>query len=142
MKKFFPLLFYSFLLLVSCYQGSRFRIYTQKGREKLEDSTSLQRLKDTIPPLVRQLTYEKFNFTTDLIIQNLVRAQKMVYERRYTEAKALVEQTLIWYPTPEALLLLGSIHHVQGDLTRGDSCWHLARELGLKRGTVITIPQK
>lgn len=142
MKKFFPLLFYSFLLLVSCYQGSRFRIYTERGRQKLEDSTSLPKPKDTIPPLVRQLTYEKFNFTTDLIIQNLVRAQKMVYERRYTEARALVEQTLIWYPTPEALLLLGSIHHVQGDLTRGDSCWNLARELGAKNGTIITIPQK
>jgi hypothetical protein len=142
MKKFLPLLFYSFLLLVSCYQGSRFRIYTERGREKREDSTSLQKPKDTIPPLARQLTYEKFNFTTDLIIQNLVRAQKMVYERRYTEARALVEQTLIWYPTPEALLLLGSIHHVQGDLTQADSCWHLARELGLKSGTIITIPQK
>jgi hypothetical protein len=26
--------------------------------------------------------------------------------------------------------------------TRGDSCWNLARELGAKNGTIITIPQK
>jgi hypothetical protein len=142
MRKFFLLLVYSLLLPVSCYQGPRFRIYTQRGREKLEDSTSLQKPKDTIPLLVRQLTYEKFNFTTDLIIQNLVRAQKMVYERRYTEARSLVEQTLIWYPTQEAYLLLGSIYDVQGYFTKRDSCWHLSKEFHLKDSTTTKPPKK
>lgn len=128
MKKFYPLIFLSIIFLFSCHRRSGFRIYTQKNREGVEDSISWQRPKDTIPQLVGQLTYEKYNFMTGLIIQNLVRAQKMVYEKRYTEAVSLTEQTLVWYPTPEAYLLLGSIYDVKGDLKKRDSCRILAKK--------------
>jgi len=128
MKKFYPLIFLSIIFLFSCHRRSGFRIYTQKNREGVEDSISWQSYKDTIHPLAGQLTYEKYNFMTDLIVQNLVRAQKMVYEKRYTEAVSLTEQTLVWYPTPEAYLLLGSIYDVKGDLKKRDSCWILAKK--------------
>ncbi|MEY3247163.1 MAG: hypothetical protein RIT39_832, partial [Bacteroidota bacterium] len=84
---------------------------------------------DTINREVKQLKYEQFVFLANLITSNLVKAQKVVYEKRYTEAEGLVKQTISWHPTSDAYMLLGSIYKLQGKFSAGDSCWSIAQKL-------------
>ena len=56
-------------------------------------------------------------------------AQRRAYDERFREAEVLLLQTLKQQPTADALLLLGSIYEVQGQLSRADSCWQAAKEL-------------
>ena len=75
------------------------------------------------------LKEEQFNFLTNLIINNMVRAQQAAYDGRYEEAENLLLQTLKWYPTSDALLLLGSVYEVKGNSRAADSCWMEARRI-------------
>lgn len=123
------------LLLESCrWHQPLVRIRTL-GKNRKEN---LQSIRDTIqnkPPTdtinreVKQLKYEQFVFLANLITSNLVKAQKSIYEKRYTEAEGLILQTISWYPTADAYLLLGSLYKIQGRIDQGDSCWSIAQRL-------------
>jgi hypothetical protein len=97
--------------------------------QALKDSTQNKPPVDTINREVKQLKYEQFVFLANLITSNLVKAQKVVYEKRYAEAEGLVKQTISWHPTSDAYMLLGSIYKLQGKFSSGDSCWSIAQKL-------------
>lgn len=122
-------------LLVGCSRsGMRIRTYKkEKGRmenlEAAKDTAKPEPKKDTLTKEVTLLKAEQYSFLTNLIINNMVRAQQAAYDGRYTEAEKLLLQTLKWYPTPDALMLLGSVYEVQGSPQRADSCWEEAKKL-------------
>ncbi|MEY3247559.1 MAG: hypothetical protein RIT39_1228, partial [Bacteroidota bacterium] len=57
----------------------------KENLQSLKDSTQNKPPVDTINREVKQLKYEQFVFLANLITSNLVKAQKVVYEKRYTE---------------------------------------------------------
>ncbi len=124
------------LLAVACGK-SAFRIRTFKPKEDrnknleeaAKDSADTKPKKDTLSREVQVLKEEQFNFLTNLIINNMVRAQQAAYDGRYEEAEKLLLQTLKWYPTSDALLLLGSVYEVKGNTRAADSCWMEARRI-------------
>lgn len=126
------------LLLVGCSRtGMRIRTYKkEKNRmenlEAAKDTAKPEPKKDTLTKEVTLLKAEQYSFLTNLIINNMVRAQQAAYDGRYTEAEKLLLQTLKWYPTPDALMLLGSVYEVQGSPQRADSCWQEAKRLDPK----------
>lgn len=101
----------------------------KENLQALKDSTQNKPPVDTINREVKQLKYEQFVFLANLITSNLVKAQKVVYEKRYAEAEGLVKQTISWHPTSDAYMLLGSIYKLQGKFAEGDSCWSIAQKL-------------
>lgn len=122
-------------LLVGCSRtGMRIRTYKkEKSRkeniETAKDSVKPEPKKDTLSKEVTLLKAEQYSFLTNLIINNMVRAQQAAYDGRYQEAEKLLLQTLRWYPTPDALMLLGSVYEVQGSPARADSCWLEAKRM-------------
>lgn len=124
------------MVLEACNRKSSMRIRTadpdKDRKENLEKAAkdSLPRpKKDSLTQEVIDLKNEQFNFLANLIINNMVRAQQAAYDGRYAEAEKLLLQTLKWYPTGDALMLLGSVYEVQGRTKSADSCWLEARRL-------------
>jgi tetratricopeptide (TPR) repeat protein len=124
------------LLLVEACKSNRMRIRTHRpGKDRMEnlkaaaDSTPAVAKPDTLTKDVKMLKSEQYNFLANLIINNMVRAQQAAYDGRYSEAEKLLLQTLKWYPTSDALMLLGSVYEVQGRPSSADSCWQEARRL-------------
>lgn len=124
-------------LLVGCSRtGMRIRTYKKEKNRKENMQASKDSLakppepkKDTLSKEVTLLKAEQYSFLTNLIINNMVRAQQAAYDGRYQEAEKLLLQTLRWYPTPDALMLLGSVYEVQGSPARADSCWLEAKKM-------------
>jgi tetratricopeptide (TPR) repeat protein len=85
--------------------------------------------KDTLSDDALRILKEQYAGLTEYIIASLVNAQRRAYDERFREAEVLLLQTLQQQPTADALLLLGSIYEVQGQLSRADSCWQAAKEL-------------
>jgi hypothetical protein len=85
--------------------------------------------KDTLSDDALRILKEQYAGLTEYIIASLVNAQRRAYDERFREAEVLLLQTLKQQPTADALLLLGSIYEVQGQLSRADSCWQAAKEL-------------
>jgi tetratricopeptide (TPR) repeat protein len=85
--------------------------------------------KDTLSDDALRMLKEQYAGLTEYIIASLVNAQRRAYDERFREAEVLLLQTLQQQPTADALLLLGSIYEVQGQLSRADSCWQAAKEL-------------
>lgn len=126
------------LLFVGCSRtGMRIRTYKKEKKrmenmEAAKDTAKPEPKKDTLTKEVTLLKAEQYSFLTNLIINNMVRAQQAAYDGRYTEAEKLLLQTLKWYPTPDALMLLGSVYEIQGSPKRADSCWQEAKKLDPK----------
>jgi tetratricopeptide (TPR) repeat protein len=124
-------------LLVGCSRSSmRIRTYKKDKNRKENLQATKDSLakppepkKDTLSKEVTLLKAEQYSFLTNLIINNMVRAQQAAYDGRYAEAEKLLLQTLRWYPTPDALMLLGSVYEVQGSPARADSCWLEAKKM-------------
>lgn len=132
MRKFFQIgTFLAILVLLWACNRSGMRIKTAKPdedrkenlKEAAKDTTPAAPKVDTLSRDVQLLKEEQFNFLTNLIINNMVRAQQAAYDGRYTEAEKLLLQALKWHVTPDALMLLGSVYEVQGDARKADSCW-------------------
>lgn len=87
--------------------------------------------KDTLSDDALRMLKEQYAVLTEYIVASLVSAQKRAYEERFQEAELLLLQTLQRQPTADALLLLGSIYEVQGQLSRADSCWQVAKGLDI-----------
>lgn len=85
--------------------------------------------KDTLSDDALRMLKGQYAGLAEFIVASLVSAQKRAYEERFREAELLLLQTLERQPTADALLLLGSIYEVQGQLARADSCWQAAKEL-------------
>ena len=124
------------MVLEACNRKSSMRIRTanpEKDRKENLEQAAKDSLpkpkKDTLTQEVIDLKNEQFNFLANLIINNMVRAQQAAYDGRYAEAEKLLLQTLKWYPTGDALMLLGSVYEVQGRTRSADSCWQEARRL-------------
>ncbi|GEM_PF-1221373 len=98
-------------------------------KEAAKDTTPTPKPPDTLSQEVQELKSEQFNFLTNLILNNMVRAQQAAYDGRFTEAEKLLVQSLKWYPTTDALMLLGSVYEVQGNSRAADSCWKEARRI-------------
>ena len=136
------------LLLKSCtWHQPLVRIRTlgknrKENLQSLKDSTQNKPPVDTINREVKQLKYEQFVFLANLITSNLVKAQKVTYEKRYAEAEGLVKQTISWHPTSDAYMLLGSIYKLQGKFSAGDSCWSIAQKLDPEFEKRISISSK
>lgn len=114
----------------------------KENLQSLKDSTQNKPPVDTINREVKQLKYEQFVFLANLITSNLVKAQKVTYEKRYAEAEGLVKQTISWHPTSDAYMLLGSIYKLQGKFSAGDSCWSIAQKLDPEFEKRISISSK
>lgn len=84
---------------------------------------------DTLSVDALRMLKEQYAGLTEYIIASLVNAQRRAYDERFKEAEVLLLQTLQLQPTADALLLLGSIYEVQGQLSRADSCWEAAKQL-------------
>lgn len=82
---------------------------------------------DTLSEDAVRMLRQQYAERTEYIVASLVNAQKRAYEERYKEAEALLLQSLSTQPTADALLLLGSIYEVQGQVSRADSCWRAAK---------------
>lgn len=129
-------------------KGMRIRTAGKDREENLKqeakkDSIPQQAKADTLTEDVKKLKAEQFMFLTNLIINNMVRAQQAAYDGRYTEAEKLLQQTLKWYPTADALMLLGSVYEVQGRTASADSCWLEARRLDPRFDErAIELPQR
>lgn len=125
-------------LLIGCSRNNSMRIRTYKKDKNRKENLQAAKdsiakppepKKDTLSKEVTLLKAEQYSFLTNLIINNMVRAQQAAYDGRYSEAEKLLLQTLRWYPTPDALMLLGSVYEVQGSSARADSCWLEAKRL-------------
>jgi tetratricopeptide (TPR) repeat protein len=133
-------------LAVACRSRSSMRIRTlNKDKDRMENLK--EAAKDTIPKPakvdtvskeVQELKAEHYNFLTNLIINNMVRAQQAAYDGRFSEAEKLLLQALKWHTTPGALMLLGSVYEVQGKARAADSCWQEARRLDPNADSRIT----
>lgn len=136
-------------LLEACNRkGMRIRTAGKDREENLKveakkDSIPQQAKSDSLTEDVKKLKAEQYMFLTNLIINNMVRAQQAAYDGRYSEAEKLLLQTLKWYPTADALMLLGSVYEVQGRSASADSCWLEARRLDPKfDDRAIELPQR
>jgi hypothetical protein len=124
-------------LAVACRSRSSMRIRTaDKDKDRMENLK--EAAKDTVPKVapvdtvskeVQELKAEQYNFLTNLIINNMVRAQQAAYDGRFSDAEKLLLQALKWHATPSTLMLLGSVYEVQGKVHSADSCWQAAKEL-------------
>lgn len=133
-------------LAVACRSRSSMRIRTA-GKDKDRMENLKEAAKDTVPKVapvdtvskeVQELKAEHYNFLTNLIINNMVRAQQAAYDGRFSEAEKLLLQALKWHTTPGALMLLGSVYEVQGKARSADSCWQEARRLDPNADSRIT----
>ncbi|MFN3529816.1 MAG: hypothetical protein ACK417_07855 [Bacteroidia bacterium] len=130
------LLLLMLLLIESCNsKKSSMRIKTA-GKDRTEnlkkaakDSVPEEKKPDTLSREVQMIKNEQFQFLANLIINNMVRAQQAAYDGRYSEAEKLLVQTMGWYPTSDALMLLGSVYEIQGKTRQADSVWQEARRL-------------
>jgi len=118
------------LWILEACKSNKMRIRTYNAKKNrmenlkaAKDSVPEAPMPDTLTKDVKMLKSEQYNFLTNLIINNMVRAQQAAYDGRYSEAEKLLLQTLKWYPTTDALLLLGSVYEVQGMSGSADSCW-------------------
>jgi Flp pilus assembly protein TadD len=135
-----------FWLALACKSRSSMRIRTlNKDKNRMENIK--EAAKDTLPKVapvdtvskeVQELKAEHYNFLTNLIINNMVRAQQAAYDGRFSEAEKLLLQALKWHTTPGALMLLGSVYEVQGKARSADSCWQEARRLDPNADSRIT----
>lgn len=133
-------------LAIACRSRSGMRIRTA-GKDKDRMENLKEAAKDTVPKVapvdtvskeVQELKAEHYNFLTNLIINNMVRAQQAAYDGRFSEAEKLLLQALKWHTTPGALMLLGSVYEVQGKARSADSCWQEARRLDPNADSRIT----
>lgn len=140
------LIVFLFWLAIACKSRSGMRIRTlNKDKDRMENIK--EAAKDTVAPApkvdtvskeVQELKNEQYNFLTNLIINNMVRAQQAAYDGRFSEAEKLLLQALKWHTTPGALMLLGSVYEVQGKARSADSCWQEARRLDPNADSRIT----
>lgn len=128
-------------------KGMRIRTAGKDREENLKEEAKKDSIPinkpDSLTEDVKKLKAEQYMFLTNLIINNMVRAQQAAYDGRYSEAEKLLQQTLKWYPTADALMLLGSVYEVQGRIASADSCWLEARRLDPKFDErAIELPQR